>query len=82
VQGREPFRITAVESDDPRLAFSAGDEPNSVHLVTVTFTADSEPGQVSNTVRIATDAGTDGNLEAIVQAMIAPVHADRSPPQR
>jgi len=82
VQGQEPFRITAVESDDPRLTFSAGDEANSVHLVTVTFTADSEPGQVSSAVRIATDAGANGNLEALVQAMIAPAHADRSPPQR
>ncbi len=81
VQGQAPFRITSIECDDPRFAFSADDEAKSLHLVSVIFTADSEPGQVSGTLRIATDSG-GGHPEAVVQAIIAPVHADRALPQR
>ncbi len=82
VQGSEPFRITGFECDDPRFAFSVDDEAKSVHLVSVTFTADAQPGQVNSTVRIATDAGGQAGPEAVVQAIIAPAHADRPLPQR
>lgn len=82
VQGHEPFRITGFECDDPRFTFSADDESKSVHLVSVTFAADSQAGQVSSKVRIATDAGGDSPLEAVLQAVIAPAQAERSLPQR
>ncbi|MDY0168034.1 MAG: DUF1573 domain-containing protein [Thermoguttaceae bacterium] len=82
VQGQEPFRITAVECDDPRFAFSVDDEAKSVHLVSVTFTAGPELGQVESTLRIATDLGSNGRPEAGVQAIVAPAQADRTLPQR
>lgn len=82
VQGQEPFRITAVECDDPRFTFDVADEANSVHLVSITFTAGAEAGQINSTLRLATDLDGDGGPEAAVQAMIVPAQADRLLPQR
>ncbi len=82
VRGQQPFRITAVECEDPRLAFSVDDEAKSVHLVSVTFTAGSEPGQVNTTLRLNTDLAGNGRPEAVVQAIVAPVQADRTQSQR
>lgn len=82
VQGQSPFRITAVECDDPRFTFDVAEEANSVHLVSITFTAGAEAGQISSTLRVATDLGGDGGPEVAVQAIIVPAQADRLLPQR
>ncbi|MDZ7617370.1 MAG: hypothetical protein U1E05_10210 [Patescibacteria group bacterium] len=81
-RGQEPFQIKSIECDDPRFAFRVDDETKSVHLVLVTFTAGTEPGQVSNTLRIATDLPSNGRPEATVQAIVAPAQADRAVPPR
>ncbi len=80
VQGQTPFRIQSIQCDDPRFAFSVDDEAKPVHLVSVTFTAGSEPGQVNSTLRIVTDLGSSAHSEAAVQAIIAPAQADRASP--
>lgn len=57
VKGKQPFRITSLDCEDDCFEFQADDEPKRVHVVTVTFRADQEPGKVQQSIRIATDRG-------------------------
>jgi len=57
VKGNKPFRIVGVDCDDNRFKFDTSSEssPKALHLIPVTYEAGSEPGKVSQTIRIETD---------------------------
>jgi hypothetical protein len=55
VQGKKPFKITAVECEDKAFAFKVGSESATLHRVPVTFTARDKPGKLVDTIRIKTD---------------------------
>jgi hypothetical protein len=61
VHGKTPFHITAVRTSDPRLKCTppAPSEAKSVHLIPVTFTADTKPGELGANIEIQTDATAD-----------------------
>jgi hypothetical protein len=58
VKGNKPFRIVSVDCDDKGFQFdtSSVKTPKSLHLIPVTFVAGNDPGKVSETIRIETDA--------------------------
>lgn len=57
VQGKRPFRIVSITSDNDsfRLEASADDRPKPLHVIPVAFIAGRQPGKVANTIRIETD---------------------------
>jgi hypothetical protein len=57
VRGKRPFKILDVECENDSFSFDVADEAKSLHLVTLTFQAQAEPGKVRETVRIHTDRG-------------------------
>jgi hypothetical protein len=60
VSGKKPFKVTAVECDDPAvLKFKTDDASAAVHRIPVTFKAPDKPGKVSQTIRIKIDGGKD-----------------------
>jgi hypothetical protein len=73
VQGKEPFRILSMTSDEKRLEFRIPDPnsgPRPVHVVPVIFVADGTTGQISTTIRIRTDLAGGGTLEVKVDGMV------------
>lgn len=60
VRAKQPFRILAIDCEDPSFRFdtSSAQTPKPVHLVPVTFTAGDSRGKISRTIRIQTDLGT------------------------
>jgi len=61
VHGKTPFRITAVRTSDPRVKCTppAPTEAKTVHLIPVTFTAETKPGELSANIEIQTGATAD-----------------------
>jgi hypothetical protein len=57
VKGKKPFKITAIECDDPSFTFKTPETAATVHLVPVTYEAGEEPGKVTQKIRIQTDIG-------------------------
>jgi len=59
VRGQKPFRIASISADCQCLqATSPKDqEPKSLYLVPVTFTAGGKTGKITQTVQIETDSG-------------------------
>ncbi len=67
VKGKKPFRILSIACDGEGFRFdtSKENEAKVVHVVPVTFTAGTEPGKISKTIRIETDLGEKSpNLSA------------------
>jgi hypothetical protein len=73
IQGKKPFRITAVQCNDKHFQLSAdvADQPKPVHVIPVTFTASDSPGRVEETIRIETDLGSAAP-ELSTYAVVAP----------
>jgi hypothetical protein len=59
VRGQKPFRIVSIRGDCECLQATApkGQEPKSLYLVPITFTAGDKAGKITQTVRIETDSG-------------------------
>lgn len=75
VKGKMPFRITAVECEDGSFKFDAPDGSKRIHVLTVTFRADSnDKGEVRRSIRIATDRGN--NIGATLDAYAEVVSPD------
>jgi hypothetical protein len=72
VRAVEPFRITAVECDDPRFGFEIGQEAKALHFIPVTFQAGSEAGKLSTKIRICTDLSGGKSVEVTATATIRP----------
>lgn len=71
VQGKRPFKVTGVTASDTALEFKTTDAAKTVHLVPVTFTAGSAPGNVNYHIRIVTDLGAEVIGEVTAYAQIA-----------
>jgi hypothetical protein len=68
IQGQTPFRITAVQCDDPRITVPLPEKADKLHIIPVTFRASDTPGNVSAKLRIVTDlAGTTHDVPIQVQ---------------
>jgi hypothetical protein len=72
VQGKRPFRITGVTASDACLECKASDSAKLVHLVPITFTAGSTPGNVNYQIEIATDLGEKIIGEVTAYAQVTP----------
>lgn len=66
VRGKKPFRVTSVECDGDCFSFKTKDKESERHIVTVTFTADREPGRLRKPITITTDLGE--TYQAVCQA--------------
>lgn len=73
VQGKEPFKIAAVECDDSHFQFKVGQEAAKLHRIPVTYTAGATAGKVAQTVRVKTDAGATGECQAWATIEAGPV---------
>jgi len=71
VKGKAPFRVLAVECDNPAFQFEIPGEAKSLHLIPVTFTAGETVGKVSQKIRIKTDLADSTVLETTAYAQIA-----------
>lgn len=70
VHGKEPFRILGVLCADKRFQFTAPKNAKTFHLIPVTFTAESTPGEVNAAIRIRTDREQGKELEVTAHAEI------------
>jgi hypothetical protein len=70
VQGRAPFRILAARADDQRFRVGASPEAKSVHIVPVTFTAGSDPGNIATKLHLQTDQATTKEVDVVAQVQV------------
>ena len=58
VRGQKPFRITSIQGDCKCLQATApkGQEPKTLYLVPITFTAQEKTGKITQTIHIETDS--------------------------
>jgi hypothetical protein len=67
VKSKQKCKITQVKSEHPGFEFkmlNTSDEPKTIHLIPVTFTANSQPGQFSAKIKIDTDLGFSAECNA------------------
>lgn len=73
VEGKRPFRILSINCDDK--SFHFGDTGNAtakkLHVVPVSFVGGKSSGRVSQTIKIATDLGSDATPELTAYAVVA-----------
>jgi hypothetical protein len=72
VQGKAPFRITAVRSSDPRFSCKIPEGSNPVHLLPVTFDAKDASGKIIAKILIETDYPNAKSLDADVNVQVTP----------
>lgn len=71
VQGKKPFMIKAITSDNASFEFPApSDKAKTVHLVPVSFVAGDKAGKVTYKIRIETDQGPEAAAELSAHAQI------------
>lgn len=70
VNGRRPFKVTAVHCDDDAFTFKVPDASKAVQVIPVTFTAPDKPGKIVKKIRIETDLGKSFAVEVTAQAEV------------
>jgi hypothetical protein len=73
VRGKQPFKITGIDCDDPCFNFDTSgetDEPKTRHLIPVTFTAGDKPGEITHEVAIRTDMGQNSASKVVCHASV------------
>jgi hypothetical protein len=75
IRGKQPFRITNVSCSDEAFQFRVTDQPRTVHLVPVTFTAGTETGDIERTIDIQTDLPMGGTIQCVARGTIKDVPA-------
>jgi hypothetical protein len=70
VRAKTPFRITNVSCEDGSFQFKVADQPRSVHLVPVVFTASTSPGEIERMIEIQTDLPSGGMVTCIARGTI------------
>jgi hypothetical protein len=79
VQGRAPFKITAIRSSDDRFEAKLSTESKTFHIIPVTFLAKdakAAPGKVSTKIRIETDLGGGGTVEVTASVEVVAAGED------
>jgi hypothetical protein len=73
VTGKKPFRILSITCDNKGFEFDTSklNEARQVHVVPVTFAAGSEPGKISEQIRIETDLGSTTSLSSSAFAVVS-----------
>lgn len=77
VQGKTPFRITAVRSSDPRFQCKLPEGAKSVHLLPITFDAKNSSGKITGKIHIETDYPNSKPLDVDVNVQVTPKAADK-----
>jgi hypothetical protein len=78
IRGGTPFKITRVQSSDPRFHCEVPTTPAILHRLPVTFQASESPGKVVGRIQIETDTG-GSPLDAEVNVqVVSPSVADQS----
>jgi hypothetical protein len=72
IQGKAPFRITSVRSDDSRFQCKAPEGANTVHLLPVTFDAKNSLGKITGKIHIETDYPNAKPLDVDVNVQVTP----------
>jgi hypothetical protein len=77
IQGHNPFRITSVESSDPRLTCEIPEAEQTLHKLPITFSAGDTAENVSAKISIQTSPSSSKPLEVSISArVIDPPDAD------
>jgi hypothetical protein len=79
VRGNAPFRITRVQSSDPRFQCPVPESSGTLHRLPVLFKAGEALGKASSKVRIETDSGAGGAMEVDVTVQVEPRAAAEKP---
>jgi hypothetical protein len=69
VRGKRAFRIVGVKCDDASFEIETGDELNTMHKLSVVFTAGDREGKVSQQIGLETDQGATPTLTAFAQVV-------------
>ena len=79
IQGKQPFRITAIDCDDDCFTWVYPKTAERRHIINVTFAAPDTPGKRKAKLRITTDLEGDASLDVSVAAsVVAPEPAEES----
>ncbi|MCH8921823.1 MAG: DUF1573 domain-containing protein [Planctomycetes bacterium] len=70
VRSKTPFKITSVDCKDKRFEFKLPDSSKTLHVVPVTFTADTSMGEVVHSIYFHTDRGKAVTPEVKVRAKV------------
>lgn len=77
IQGKQPFRITAIKCDDDCFTCECPETAERLHKLLVTFTAPDKPGKRKAKLHISTDLESEPTLDVPVAAnVVAPEPAD------
>jgi len=72
VQGKTPFRVLKATGPDDRFAFQRLNQPKTLQLVPITFTADETEGPIRGTIHLETDLSDTPAVEVNVHGQIVP----------
>ena len=70
MRAKQPFRITDIQCDDAAFQFKVAEQPRTVHLVPVIFTAGAQTGEIERTIEIQTDLASGGTTTCMVRGTI------------
>lgn len=76
IQGKQAFRITAIDCDDESFKFEYPKTADRRHIVHVTIAAPRSPGERSAKIRIVTDLEGDASTEVPAYARIVEPESD------
>lgn len=67
VRGDKPFRIKSIKSQDERFEFgTVSDKVSPIHVIPVTFTADTTSGKIQDRIEIETDFDTGETVASVI----------------
>ncbi len=72
IQGKTPFKITAVRCGDSRFQIKAPEGAKAVQLLPITFDAKDVSGRITGKIRIETDYPQSKTLEVDVNVQVTP----------
>jgi Protein of unknown function (DUF1573) len=72
VRGKQPFKITSVESPSGAFEFKTDEESSPRHVVEVVFAGKENPGPVKETIHITTDLGESFDATLTAYATVVP----------
>ncbi len=67
ISGSEPFKISDLQSSDPRVSYLKTNLNNTVHVLPISFTADDHLGEINATLIVTTDQVDDQGMPQTVE---------------